>query len=172
MINKWLFLFFFVSVLVVLQAGFFMEVPWLLGFNIVVVYAIVTVVRADYKEAAFVVILSGLLLDLYSGLLDGTLTLSLILSAFLVSFLSRSLLAPYSGRLMMFMAAGIGILSFNLSVLVITLVLSLFNLASVSSVAFAVWSKIWMELITAVVLVPVSLYIFEFKDKILTLLAR
>lgn len=159
MINKWLFLFFFVSALAVLQAGL-RQISWLTGFNIIVVFAIVTVLRADYKETAFIVALSGLILDFYSGLPDGILTLSLIITAYLVFILSRSLLEPYSGLAVLFALTIAGILCFNLLVWLLSWM--------ISSYSFAVVAKILAEIITTIVLVPAAVWFFELKNKIWT----
>ncbi|MBI3952542.1 MAG: hypothetical protein HY336_01135 [Candidatus Doudnabacteria bacterium] len=169
-INKWLILFFLVSVLIVLQTGF-STIPLLSGFNLALIYSVISVIHSGRKESAFVVIFSGILLDFYSGLVDGTLTLSLILTAVAVYFLANSVLAPASPRLINYIAVFFGILCFNVLVLLLSLALSVLDLASLSTVWSKVLRKIFPELIFALILTQPMFWLFQIKNRVFKILA-
>lgn len=128
---------------------------------LLIAYAIIAVLHADRHEAAYVVILSGLLLDFFSGLPDGILTLSLIVAALTVYFLSKAVLATYSHRLILFISVLGASLIFNLSVILVSLLLSIFDLVQPGEVLRNVWSVLWLNLFLTAILAYPMLWLYE-----------
>lgn len=153
---KFLVLFLLISFLAVLPISF---IP-------LVVLAIITALHSEQAESAFVVILSGLLLDFFSGLPDGVLTLSLVIAALTGYFLSHAVLAAYNHRLILFVSILSASLVFNLSVILFTLFLSIFNLVNAGEVARQVFSGLLIHLsLTAVLSYPI-MWLYESVQRI------
>jgi rod shape-determining protein MreD len=82
----------FLLLAVVLQTTIFSALTvWGVAPNLVLVLVLLLVILKSFKETWLAVLATGLLLDLFSGLPFGLISLSLVTSAFLVGRINKSL---------------------------------------------------------------------------------
>ncbi len=81
--------------------------------NLILILILLLVILKDFKKVWWVVVLMGFFMDLFSGAPFGVISLSLILSSYLIDWLNKTIFSTIKFWMVIGLV-GIGVLSYNL----------------------------------------------------------
>ena len=157
----------FASVLAIFDAGFVSEFKYFGEVNLLIVFTLIAASMLELRQVLIVAIISGVMLDFYSGLIDGVLTGALIISALAVYLLSKVWLSPTSEKYIVLVSAVAGTVVFNLSVVVLSLIIRLIGLDQDLSLSQIFLEKIWMSGLFAALLAYPMLFACDLWKKLI-----
>lgn len=150
---KFFIIFAVISILAILQAGFLSNFSILSSFNLLLVFSLSLALSSDSKQGLVAALLSGVILDFYSGLTDGLLTLSLVVTILTVRFVISIFLSPYSSRVILLSSVMLASVIFNLAVVFFAFLLEILpGFGQNLSLPYIFGQKIWLEILGSIIL--------------------
>jgi len=85
--------------------------------NLILILVLLLIILKDFKNVWWIVVLIGFFIDLFSGTPFGTISLSLVLSSYLIDWLNKIIFSAVKFW-MIIALVGIGVLSYNLMLII------------------------------------------------------
>jgi len=85
--------------------------------NLILILVLLLIILKDFKNVWWIVVLIGFFIDLFSGTPFGIISLSLVLSSYLIDWLNKTIFSAVKFW-MIIALVGIGVLSYNLMLII------------------------------------------------------
>ncbi|MBI2607729.1 MAG: hypothetical protein HYW51_02805 [Candidatus Doudnabacteria bacterium] len=164
---RWLIIFLALFLLIILQAAFNSLLVTFGSVNLLLIFATLTAIFGGEKELGVTLIISALMLDFASGLPDGLLAISLILSIVMVRLSVAWFFSTENDFKIMLGSVGAATIVFVVLTWLVNQIFQIFHLAYEFQLGFLLGKKVWADMLLNLLFTYPIMYYYFFLQKVI-----